>query len=71
MNYNSCMKYKYIVSIFLVGVIIYLIGVVFKITHAAHANEMIVVAVTTMITAVVLAIIKILTTKNHDSFLNK
>ena len=65
------MKYKHILSIFLIGVIVYLVGVVFKITHAPHANEIIVAAVTTMITAVVVAIIKILTTKNQDSFLNK
>ncbi|UEG50366.1 hypothetical protein LK994_02610 [Ferruginibacter lapsinanis] len=64
------MKYKHILSLFLVGVIVYLIGVVFKITHAPHANTIIIVAVATMITAVILAIIKILTTKNN-SFLNK
>jgi len=65
------MKYKYIISLFLVGVACRVIGVLFKITHAPHADQIILVSTVIIVAAIIMAIIKIITTKNKDSFLNK
>ena len=65
------MKYKYIISIFLAGVACRVIGVLFKITHAPKADIIIMVSTIIIVSAIVMAIIKIITTKNKDSFLNK
>jgi hypothetical protein len=65
------MKYKHIISIFLLGILTYLFGAWSKLTHQAFAENTLLAGFCTMMLSAVLAIIKILTTKNKDSFLNK
>ncbi len=65
------MKYKYIISIFLVGVACRVIGTLYKITHWPNADRIILISTIIIVAAIVLAIIKVITTKNKDSFLNK
>jgi len=65
------MKYKYIISLFIVGILFQIFGAWAKITHQAYGNTCLNVATIIMICSGVLAIIKILTAKSKDSFLNK
>lgn len=65
------MKYKYIISLFLPGILVYLLAVWSKITHQAYANLILLIAFGVMALGVLISMIKILRTKNKDSFLNK
>ncbi len=65
------MKYKYVISLFLIGLLFYLFGAWSKITHQAFADNIMLIAFCIMIISVLLAIIKIVTTNDKDSFLNK
>jgi hypothetical protein len=65
------MKYKYIIAFFLIGFIIQLFGGWAKLTHQSYAAKTLNVSFAIMIIAAVLALIKMLSTKNKDSFLNK
>lgn len=62
------MKTKYIITLFIVGIIVLIVGSLFKIMHWPYAGEMIITATVIQITAAILAIWKVLTGKNN--FLN-
>ena len=65
------MKYKYLVSLFLIGILFWLVGSWSKITHQAFADNVLLLAYCLLGLSVVLAIIKTLVIKDKDSFLNK
>jgi hypothetical protein len=65
------MKYKYIISIAILGILIHLFAFWSKITHQAFTGELIFISFSLIIVSGLLLIIKILTSKNKDSFLNK
>lgn len=62
------MKTKYIIVLFIVGILVMIIGNLFKIMHWPHASSIIIAATFIQILAAVLAIWKVLTGKNN--FLN-
>ena len=62
------MKTKYIIALFLVGIIVLIVGSMFKIMHWPYSNKLIMTATAIKVIAAVLAIIKVLTGKNN--FLN-
>ena len=68
------MKNKYIIAIFLLGLIIVIFGALLKITHFEFGfvtgNLVLLIGKIIEVTAVVIFIIKLLTNKK-DSFLNK
>jgi len=65
------MKYKHLVSLFLVGILCLLFGSWSKLTHQAFADKALLLAYCVLGAAVLLAIIKTLASKDKDSFLNK
>ena len=62
------MKTKYIIALFIVGIMVMMIGSMFKILHWPHAGRIIIAATALQIVSAVLAICKVLTGKNN--FLN-
>jgi len=62
------MKTKYIIALFLVGIIVMIIGSMFKIMHWMHASTLIITATAIQVAAAVLAVWKVLKGKNN--FLN-
>jgi len=65
------MKYKHIISIAVVGILINLFGAWAKLTHQAYADATLLISFCIIILSGLLLIIKMLTTKSKDSFLNK
>lgn len=65
------MKYKHIIAIFLLGVLVHQFGIWRKIMHYAGADIAITIGVSILCLALLLAIIKILFSKKKDDFLNK
>ena len=65
------MKYKYIIPLFLIGIIFQTVAAFFKITHAPNADLLFKISVSLIIVSLILAIIKVVATKNKESFLNK
>lgn len=65
------MKYKYIFAFFLVGALLLLLGMWSKITHQSYAAMLIDVAFTVLSLAIVITIIKLISTKNKDNILNQ
>ena len=64
-------KYKYILTLFLIGVAFRIFGAVVKITHAPNADLILIFSSFLMIVGVILMIIKIIATKDKKSFLNQ
>jgi predicted membrane channel-forming protein YqfA (hemolysin III family) len=64
-------KYKHIVALFIIGFIVNLFGALQKILHRANADMVFTIAFYTMATSGLIAVIKLLVTKNKDSFLDK
>jgi uncharacterized membrane protein YuzA (DUF378 family) len=64
------MKYKYVLSIFIVGLLFWLFAAWSKITHQSYAALMVNISFIIMGLAGVFALIKILFNKN-DNFLNR
>jgi hypothetical protein len=67
----SKVKYKYIFSIFLAGVVVNFFGGLKKILHSPNANFILSVAFCIMALSIVLLIIKLLLQKRENSFLDK
>jgi hypothetical protein len=65
------MKYKHIISLFLFGVIFQLYGGLTKIMHEANADMYLHLSTYIMVASIIIAIVKLLTTKGKDNFLNK
>ncbi len=65
------MKYKYIVALFLVGFIFQTIAYLSKILHTANADLLFKISGSLIIISLILAIIKVIKTKNEENFLNK
>lgn len=65
------MKYKHIISIAILGVLVHLFAFWSKITHQDFTWELMFISFSLIIVSGLLLMIKILTTKNKDSFLNK
>ncbi len=62
------MKTKYIIALFIVGILVLIIGSMFKIMHWLYASELIMTATAIQVVAVLMAIWKVLVSKNN--FLN-
>lgn len=67
----SRVKYKYIIAVFIIGFLINLFGALQKILHAPHADKILTVAFYIMIISGVTAVIKLIFSKNKNSFLDK
>ena len=65
------MKYKHILSIAVLGILIHFFAAWAKLTHQAYADTVILISFCIIIVSGLLLIIKMLTTKNKDSFLNR
>jgi hypothetical protein len=63
------MKYKYIVAIFLIGIIIQFIASLFKILHYMNADLLFIISTSIIVLALILGILKVVLSKND--FLNK
>ncbi len=64
------MKTKYIITIFIIGCIILIIGSMFKIMHWPLAGTLIITATGIQAIAALIAIWKVLTTDKFKDFLN-
>jgi hypothetical protein len=64
-------KYKHIVALFIIGFIVNLFAALQKILHTPNADFLFKIAFYIMATSGVIAVIKLLMTKNKDSFLDK
>lgn len=64
------MKYKYIISVFIFGLLLWFFAAWSKITHKAYADAMVNISFDVIALACILAIIKLLFNKK-DRFLNR
>ena len=64
-------KYKYIIALFIFGIILWFFSAWAKITHQAYAPTIVNISHIVIIASCVLAIIKVLSNKKDDSFLNQ
>lgn len=64
-------KYKHIITLFIIGFVVNLYAGLQKILHTANADNLFKIAFFIMATSALLAILKLLSTKNKDSFLDK
>lgn len=62
-------KYKHIIAFGLIGFAIQMLGALFKITHARHADIFLTISFWIIIIAIVVLIIKLL--KDKGQFLNR
>lgn len=65
------MKLKYIIFIFILGVILIFLGALFKILHWMLAPELLTIGTILQITASLLFIIKLFTNKKFKDILNQ
>jgi hypothetical protein len=65
------MKYKHIIALAIAGLLFYFAGAWSKITHQAYADALINSGFVILLISGLLAIIKIVSAKNKDSFLNQ
>ncbi len=65
------MKYWLIIVVFLLGIITFIIGALFKLMHWPNTSILLSCGAILGVLAIILLIIKLLTNKNPDSFLNK
>jgi hypothetical protein len=63
------MKYKYIIAIFLIGIIIQFIASLFKIMHYMNTGLLFIISTSIIVLALILGILKVVLSKNE--FLNK
>ena len=64
-------KYKYIIATFIIGFVINLFGALQKVLHYPNADKIMTVAFYIMAASAVVAVIKLIFTKNKNSFLDK
>jgi predicted membrane channel-forming protein YqfA (hemolysin III family) len=64
-------KYKYIIAFFIIGLIVNLFATLQKILHTPIANMMFTIAFFIMATSGLIAVIKLIATKDKNSFLDK
>ena len=64
-------KYKYIIAVFIVGFIINLFGALQKVLHYPNADKIMTIAFYIMATSGVVAVVKLIFSKNKNSFLDK
>ena len=65
------MKLKYIIFVFIVGIILITLGALFKVLHLMLAAELLTVGTTLQIIAFILFIIKLFTNKKFKDTLNQ
>ncbi len=65
------MKYKYIIALFIIGIIIHFLGALQKILHAPGANNLFYISTGIVVLALVIAVIKIIANRQKEHFLNK
>jgi len=65
------MKLKYIIFIFILGLIIISMGALFKVLHWMFASELLTIGTTIQIIAFLLFIIKLFTNKKYKDILNQ
>jgi len=64
-------KYKYIIAVFIIGFVVNLFGALEKVLHAPKADKIMTIAFCIMATSAVVAVIKLIFSKNRNSFLDK
>ncbi|PTX58750.1 hypothetical protein C8N46_11258 [Kordia periserrulae] len=64
------MKVKHIIAIFLLGILITIVGSLFKIQHWPYGGELLTVGSLTESLAILLGIWKLFSTKKFQDFLN-
>jgi hypothetical protein len=64
-------KYKYLIALFIIGFIVNMFAALQKILHTPNADFIFMVAFFVMATSALIAVIKLVVTKNKDSFLDK
>jgi len=64
-------KYKYIIALFIIGFVINLFGALQKVLHAPGADKIMTVAFYIMATSGIVAVVKLIFSKNKNSFLDK
>ena len=64
------MKTKYIISLFIVGTILLIVGSLFKIMHWPYASQWIITGAAIQVVAALLSLWKVLTTDQFKDFLN-
>lgn len=67
----AAVKYKYIIAVFILGFILNLFGALQKVLHSSHADQIMAVAFCIMAVSGIAAIIKLIFSKNKNSFLDK
>ena len=70
-NQMNFIKYKHIIAIFIIGFIINLFAALQKILHMPRANMMFNIAFYIMAASGLLAVVKLIATKDKNSFLDK
>ena len=65
------MKYKHLIAVFIIGIMLWFFGAWAKITQQSYAANTVDAAIAVVLLSGVLALIKILFSKSDDSFLNK
>lgn len=65
------MKYKYIIIIFVIGMIATIIGALFKLMHWPNASTLLTFGLLSEALSGILLIIKLITNKDNTHFLNK
>ncbi len=67
----AVIKYKYIIAVFIIGFVTGLFGFLQKILHTANADKILSIGFYIMATSGVVAVIKLIFSKNKNSFLDK
>jgi hypothetical protein len=65
------MKLKYIITVFIVGIILITLGALFKVLHWMFAPELLAIGTVLQIIAFILFIIKLFTNKKFKDILNQ
>ena len=67
----SLFKYRYIVAVFIIGFVTELFGFLQKIIHASNADKLLTIDFYIMAMSGITAVIKLIFSKNKNSFLDK
>ena len=67
----SLVKYKYIIAVFIIGFETELFGFLQKIIHASNADKLLTIDFYIMAMSGITAVIKLIFSKNKNSFLDK
>lgn len=67
----TLIKYKYIIAVFIIGFVIGLFGFLRKILHAPDADKLLTTGFYAIAASSVVAVIKLIFSKNENSILDK